>query len=46
MQLELQIQPDASAIAPELTVLSYGAGQDSTALLYLYAFDHPGFQMR
>ena len=46
MQLALHIQQDASATTPELTVLSYGAGQDSTALLYLYAFDHRGFRTR
>lgn len=46
MQLELHIQTHASATAPELTVLSFGAGQDSTALLYLYAFDHRRFRTR
>lgn len=31
---------------PELTVLSYGGGQDSTALLAMYALDHQGFRQR
>jgi 3'-phosphoadenosine 5'-phosphosulfate sulfotransferase (PAPS reductase)/FAD synthetase len=46
MQLELHVHQDSSAATPELTVLSYGGGQDSTALLYLYAFNHPGFRPR
>ena len=46
MQLKLAIPEDPSASAPELTVLSFGGGQDSSTLLYLYAFDHPGFRAR
>jgi hypothetical protein len=45
-QLGLDIEQEGAGRAPELTVLSFGAGQDSTTLLHLYAVDHPGFRAR
>lgn len=43
---QLPLLPPPRPDAPELTVLSYGGGQDSTALLAMYALDHQDFRRR
>lgn len=39
LQLQEQIEQDTGILTGPLTVLSYGAGQDSTALLYKIVYD-------